>query len=300
MSFTLSDLKQKGKIFPLAKLRTRDKVKYIYYSDDKKIDNNIVNDILDESYPNLSSGQKENIIASVKNQTEPSDQKLEQIYYSVLDKMKHNQAKYTVPSGKTLQVLPDFSRIEKLYICGVSGAGKSTFSAEFIKQYLKHYKDNEFYILSTVDDDEPLDKLQPIRIDLNSMLEDPISIKDELHNSIVLFDDTATISNTIVRKACNNLLDSCLEIGRHYNTTCINTSHMILDYRSSRKILNEATGVVIFCKAGSNVQNKKYLEIYAGLDKDQIKKIFNLPSRWVYIKRTPPQMVIFEKGCYLL
>jgi hypothetical protein len=300
MSFTLSDLKQKGKTFPLAKLKTRDKVKYIYYADDKKIDNNVINDILDESYPNLSSGQKENIINSVKTQTEPTDPKLERIYYFVLDKMKHNQAKYTVPSGKTLQVLPDFSRIEKLYICGISGAGKSTFSAEFVKQYLKHYKDNEFYILSTVDDDEPLDKLSPIRVDLNSMLEDPISIKDELHNSIVLFDDTSTISNTIVRKACTNLLDSCLEIGRHYNVTVINTSHIILDYKASRKMLNEATGVVIFCKVGSNIQNVKYLENYAGLDKFAIKKILNLPSRWVYIRRTPPQMVIFDKGCYLL
>ena len=300
MSFTLSDLQQKGKIFPLAKLRTRNTVKYIYYADDKKIDNNIVNDILDESYSNLSSEQRKNIINSVKNQTEPIDPKLERIYYSVLDKMKHNQAKYTVPSGKTIQILPDFSRIEKLYICGVSGAGKSTFSAEFIKEYLKHYKENEFYILSTVDEDKPLDKLEPIRIDLTSMLEDPISIKDELHDSIVLFDDTATISNTIVRKACTNLLDSCIEIGRHYNTTVINTSHMILDYRSSRKMLNEATAVIIFCKAGSNIQNVKFLENYAGLDKFAIKKILNLPSRWVYIKRTPPQMVIYDKGCYLL
>jgi hypothetical protein len=300
MSFVLSDLKQKGKSFPLAKLRTRDKLKYIYYIEEKKLDNNLINDILDESYSNLSTEQKNIIINSIKNQVEPSDSKLEKIYYSVLEKMKHNQAKYTVPSGKSLQVLPDFSRIEKLYCCGISGAGKSTFSAEFVKEYLKHYKENEFHILSTVDEDVPLDKLQPIRIDLNNMLEDPISIKDELHDSIVLFDDTATISNVLVRKACTNLLDACIEIGRHYNTTVINTSHMILDYRNSRKILNEATAVIIFCKAGSNVQNKKYLEIYAGLDKDQIKKIINLPSRCVYLKRTPPQMIIYEKGIYLL
>jgi hypothetical protein len=301
MSFILSEEKQRGNNkYPLCKLRTRDKNKYIYYVEDRKNNEDLVKDLINEYYPLVKDEEKKIVLDSVLTHTEPTDLKLEKIYYNILEKLKHRQARFIVPKGKKLQVLPDFSRIEKLYVCGVSGAGKSTFCSEWIKEYLKYYKDNEFYLLSGVEEDEPLDALQPIRVDLQNLPNDPLSLPDELKNSVVMFDDTATLSNIQLRKICVNLLDDIIETGRHYNITCLNTSHMCLDYRNSRKILNEATSVVLFCKAGSNIQNRKYMELYGGLDKDQITKILNLPSRWVYIRRTPPQMVIYEKGCYLI
>lgn len=300
MSFVLSTEKNKGKKFPLFKLRTKDKNKYVYYVDEKKSDSNLIDDLINEVKSDLTQDEKNILKNSIENEIEPDNVKLEKLYYQIVEKLKHKRTRFIVPTGKKIQILPDFSRIEKLYVCGVSGAGKSTFSSEWIKEYLKHYPKNEFYILSGVNEDDPLDKLDPVRIDLQNMLQDPITVEDEFQDSIVLFDDTSTLSNPIIRKMCVNLLDDIVEVGRHYNTTVINTSHMILDYRNSRKILNEATGVCIFAKAGSNVQNKKYLYNYAGLDKEQVNKILNLPSRWVYLKRTPPQMVIFEKGAYLL
>jgi len=300
MSFILSTEKQRGNKYPICKLRTRETNKYIYYVEDRKINEDLVRDLINEYYPLIKDEEKKIVLDSVLNQTEPTDLKLEKIYYNILEKLKHRQARYIVPKGKKIQVLPDYSRIEKLYVCGVSGAGKSTFCSEWIKEYLKHYKDNEFYLLSGVDEDKPLDALEPIRVEIPNLLTDPLSLPDELQNSVVMFDDTATLSNPQLRKVCINLLEDCIETGRHYNITTLNTSHMCLDYRNSRKILNEATGVCLFCKAGSNIQNKKYMELYGGLDKDQITKILNLPSRWVYIKRTPPQMVVYEKGCYLI
>ena len=45
---------------------------------------------------------------------------------------------------------------------------------------------------------------------------------------------------------------------------------------------------------------KYLLDSYFGLDKDQIKKIKKLNSRWVTIMKTYPMIVMYEKGAYIL
>ena len=44
-------------------------------------------------------------------------------------------------------------------VTGVSGSGKSTWSSQYIKNYLKQNKKNPFYVLSNVDEDEVIDIL---------------------------------------------------------------------------------------------------------------------------------------------
>jgi hypothetical protein len=75
-----------------------------------------------------------------------------------------------------------------------------------------------------------------------------------------------------------------------------------MNYSSTRRLLNEATSVVIFPKAGSNNLNVKYLKNYGGFSDESIEKILHLPSRWVAIYRTlhPAQYILHEKGCYLV
>jgi hypothetical protein len=65
-------------------------------------------------------------------------------------------------------------------------------------------------------------------------------------------------------------------------------------------MLNEATTVCFFPRAGSTYHIKTYLTKYVGLEKNQIKKILNLPSRWVALYRSYPMYVLYEKGIYLL
>ena len=192
----------------------------------------------------------------------------------------------------------DIDYTEKLYICGVSGAGKSTYCSMFIKKYLKIYPENEFFLISNVENDYILDKLNPIRIDIKN-LEEEITT-EEIKNSIVLFDDIDTITNKNTRNYIYNLLDNLIQCGRHYNITIIFTSHIIMNYKKTRNILLENTATTLFINNGNNIQNIKYLKNYCGFINSQITKILNLNSRWITIYKTNPQYVIGEKQIYLI
>jgi hypothetical protein len=78
------------------------------------------------------------------------------------------------------------------------------------------------------------------------------------------------------------------------------TSHLMSNYRETRRVLNEATTVVFFPRSGSTHQIKKFLTTYAGLEKDMIKKILKLPSRWVALYKTYPMFILHERGAFML
>jgi hypothetical protein len=232
----------------------------------------------------------------------PERSEIEEIYYKTLAQFsKLKQKGFVLRSGGKLEPLVKDNQVEKIYVAGISGSGKSTYSSRYITNYLKKYRDNEFYIFSNVDSDECLDKLDPIRVDLQNLESNPVS-DQELANSVCLFDDIATIANPRVRKITQNVLENLLEQGRHTNTTVICCAHVITNYSQTRRLLNEATSVVIFPKAGSNNLNVKYLKNYGGFSDDAIQKILHLPSRWCAIYRTlhPAQYILHEKGAYLV
>jgi GTPase SAR1 family protein len=273
-----------------------DKGKYLYLENKKKL----LSDLPKKYTDTLSDVEKQKIQDALTDGLEPAEIELEELYYNTLEEFNKMKTRgFVLRGGGKFQLLPNTKRVEKLYVCGISGSGKSTYSSKWIKEYLKTNKDNEMFIFSTVDEDEPLDKLNPIRVDLDGLMDNPVSL-EELRDSVCLFDDCATISDPRLRKYVIDLMSHLLEVGRHYNITVVNTAHVILDYKNSRKILNEATSVTIYPHVGSNVLNKKYLEHYAGFDSKQIAKILNLPSRWVSLYRTFPNFVIYEKGAYLV
>ena len=88
-------------------------------------------------------------------------------------------------------------------------------------------------------------------------------------------------------------------MGRHYNITCISTSHIITNYVATRTLINEAQSVVIFPKGGSFGQIRGFLERYMGFDKQLIEQIRLLPTRWVFIHKEYPQYIIYEKGAII-
>lgn len=209
------------------------------------------------------------------------------------------EKKIELDSDSKLQPLPNKLIVEKIYISAPSGSGKSTYAGKWIGEYVKMFKDNELYLFSSIDYDKVLDKHNPTRIILDQeLLNDPIKPK-ELSNSLVIIDDCDTIRDVKIRKYIENMRDWLLEQGRHYKINLLITSHLLSNYSSTRRVLNEATSVVVFPKSGSGTYHiKNFLKSYCGFDKEQIEKFLNLNSRWVAIYRSYPQYVIYEKGCY--
>ena len=287
-------------IYPIAKVvGGKDDGMYLYFNDVQLNLKDLKDDFIKSL--ELSKEDRNALEKAISENLDPEDEELVDKYYKIVEQIEQQKKKgYVLRSGGKLQPLPNFNRIEKVYISGISGSGKSTFASNFIKEYLTVKKKNEFFLISNVDEDDVLDKLKPIRIDLDD--EEALSEvrSDDFYDSIVLFDDTDTIGNGMVRKFIQHLRDDLLECGRHYDTTVVAVSHVLQNYIATRKLLNEATTVVFFPKVGSNNHNYKFLKQHCLYDEDTIRRLLNLNSRWVALYRTHPNYVIYEKGVFLI
>jgi hypothetical protein len=187
-----------------------------------------------------------------------------------------------------------------LYITGSSGSGKSYYTAQYIKEYKKIYPKREIYLFSSVSDDAQLDKLKVKRIKLNNELLNETLTAEDFKDCLTIFDDTDAITNKPLKNKVNQILDSILQTGRHYNVSCILTFHTATGGRDTKMILNEAHSITIFPHNIGGRSSKYLLDSYLGLDKDEIKDIKRNTSRWVSVLKTYPKVVLSDKLVYTL
>lgn len=199
-------------------------------------------------------------------------------------------------------------RREILFIAGPQGSGKSHYASMYTKNYLKKFKDSEVFIFSRLDEDASFDNIKQIkRIKVSDALleEDPIDPKKELYRSLTIFDDVDGLQNKALSKYINVLKEDIIKNGRDQTNKgkdiyCIITNHQLTDFHKTRDILNECTSLTFFPKSGLQYQIERVLKLHLGLKKNEIKRILDLPSRWVSIYTTYPQYCIYEKGVFLL
>jgi len=187
------------------------------------------------------------------------------------------------------------------YVTGSSGSGKSHWSKKYIEEYHRIYPKREVYIFSALKDDKTLDKLKYLkRIKLEgSFITDEIDV-GIFKDSMLIFDDTDTIDNKIIRHKVYSILGQVLQTGRHFNISCIYTSHLATDKNNTKLILAETHTVTIFPTGLGGRSIKYLLEQYFGLDRIAIQKIKKLKSRWVTIYKSYPMCVVSEKDAYIL
>lgn len=232
----------------------------------------------------------------------PLEEDLEKIYN--ITKEKYNdkcKKEFEIPDDGVINPLPNYEKSERLYIAGPTDSGKSYYVSKLLKQFIKIFPNKKIWLLSDVDNDETLDSIKNVvRIKLDEELIDNPIAPEELSDSIVVFDDIDSIQNPKLYKSIQALRDSLLRRGRHENISVISTSHLLTNYKETRIILNEVNAVTFFPKSGSSSAIQYLLTKYCGLDKKQIKKIFELPSRWCTVYKNYPCYVMYEKGVYLL
>jgi Cdc6-like AAA superfamily ATPase len=93
--------------------------------------------------------------------------------------------------NETIQLTPS-SKDERsiIYVVGRSGSGKSYWTTNYVKEYLKKFKKNKVYLISPISDDKNINSLKPIRINPNSVefYNDP-PVCEDFKNSILICDD---------------------------------------------------------------------------------------------------------------
>ena len=187
-----------------------------------------------------------------------------------------------------------------IYISAPSGSGKSTWVSMYVTQYKKQFPKNKIFMFSRVTSDESIDSVKPIRIKLDQdIVDDPITT-EELKDSLCIFDDCDTIQDKEIKNAIIKLRNDLLETGRHTRTYILATSHLLMNYKETRTLLNEATSVVVFPSSGSHYHINRFMKVYAGMNNQQIAKALALPSRWVMVHKSFPQYILYSSGIYLL
>jgi hypothetical protein len=186
------------------------------------------------------------------------------------------------------------------YITGPSGSGKSFYIGKYISELkkMKKRKDTPIYLISPFEEDKSLDKMEPLRLNVSDICENPIRWNDFDKGSIIIFDDMDVFAKNI-RDELYELLEHLLKGGRHNNNDIIVTQHDPTG-RHLQTLLNESHTVTIFPYSGA-VRKLLYLcEQYIGLDKKDFAKIKRTKSRWATIGKNYPQYVVTEKHAFTL
>jgi hypothetical protein len=283
------------------------KIIYIDTETDTPINNNPL-DMLEDIYKNSKKHKlSKKDMAQIKNALSTGNEDYAESLYEIITDAKSRSKELSKKEFKlfddgVIQPLPRFNKTERCFIAGQTECGKTYYCKRYLQQLRKVHPDKKIFIISDVDSDPELDCIPNTkRLKLDDELEEKKPPKPEIFkDSIVLFDDIDSIQNKKVYKIIQNLRDSLLRRGRHEDISTLITSHLLTNYADTRIILNECNAITIFCRSGSTYGIKYLLKKYIGLDKKQIQKLINLPSRWVTIYKNYPQYVLYEKGIYIL
>lgn len=218
------------------------------------------------------------------------------------DQQEDGHASILLKGDAQFQQIPSNAERDVLYISGMSGSGKSYYVAQYIKEYRKKFPKRDVYLFSSIDEDGCLDALKYIkRVDIKKpeFLEMPLEAKD-FEESCCIFDDVDVLTNKAIKKKVFLILDSILQTGRHFKTTCIFTSHAACSGLQTKIILNEATSITIFPLTSGNKMLKYLCDQHLGLDRHQIAALKQVKGRWATFIRAYPRCILTEKSAYLI
>lgn len=198
---------------------------------------------------------------------------------------------------------------ECVYIAGPSGSGKSSYAAQYVRNFLamKGNSKKPFFTFSRtcIAEDPAFEGLKPLEIRIDeSLIENGIDVVEEFPKDgcVVLFDDITTIQDQRLKVCVERILADVLEIGRKLQIYVIFCSHLIIgnDKKLARTILNEMTSLTVFPKSGSIHQINYALKTYWGLKERNIEKMLDVDSRWITFFKNYPQVVLTQNECYIM
>lgn len=188
-----------------------------------------------------------------------------------------------------------------------NGAGKSVWASNYAQMYTKVFPENPIYIVSFKEEDEVLDKLpNTVRVPFQDILDDAFD-ENSIENCLCIFDDvdsepgrSDSYDAKELFKKTETIRDALLTRGRSKGISVLVTSHLALNFKHTRVPINESKYIVCFPNSGNFHQIQVILQKYSGLSLEQIRKIKDLKTRWVYVYKSYPQYVVYEHGIYLL
>ena len=262
---------------------------------------NFVDEFYTSMDKSLDTKMMDDLENAIENRKPPKDKNLRVFYAKCLKLMNRNKNKSIEIEEEHVVPVFDTTKERSVFmVCGMSGSGKSTYTANLCKMYHEQYPDNKIYLFSNKKSDPVFDRLQYVnRITIDdSILEQKLTL-EEIKKSLVIYDDVEFTANKEIDGELTRLSDLILQQGRSLGISFVYITHQSNNYKATKNILNECHSVTIFPAMTTRYSLKYLLINYFGFTKTEIDKICKLPSRWVNISKCPP-VVLHSKGCYLV
>lgn len=194
---------------------------------------------------------------------------------------------------------PKNEQVDKIYICGPGGCGKTTWIRQYISLFKKKYPKSEVLLFSSKDHDKKIDDLGVKRLDIDDdVLQNPFTMQELSKMSspvLTIFDDIENFGNKKINLEISRLRDEILTNGRSYGIFCLYVHHDPCDYKNTKTQIFEANKVVIFPKRCGEGTYDYLLEKKLHLKKKVISEINHLKSDWVCINKGLPNTIISNK-----
>jgi chromosomal replication initiation ATPase DnaA len=220
---------------------------------------------------------------------------LEQQFYrhAGIQKSEKTMEKLTLDDGK-FKIMPVFGKFQVYYLYGASGSGKSYIARDIAEGYHLLNPKNGVFLISKLQEDDTLDKAKFIkRVNPETFKEEKPDVT-EFSDSLVIIDDyegwessDKSLYNIII-----SLINDIASMGRHHKINLIVCNHNHTNYRATRLLLNEATGIIIYPQSSGDNALKYLLTSYVGLTKAQINEIKKARSRWVFVHKHAPRYMM--------
>ena len=275
------------------------------YKNKKDVDKNEIIILIENLYRsmngNISFTTLEQLKNAITDRKRPANRELAIHFDHAMKILDGNKSKEIILEDGTL--VPMFDTTMSRQVCmvgGMSGSGKSYYTANLCRTYKKQFPDNKLILFSNKSSDPAFDSLayvERVVIDEDLLIE-PITL-EELRNTMVIFDDVEYTSNKEMDKELDRIRDLILQQGRSFKTTFVYVSHQFSNYRQTRTILNEAHSFTFFPATATKHSMKYMFDKYMGYDRKTIEKLMRLPSRWVTVTKSPPS-AMYSNGCYLI
>lgn len=249
----------------------------------------------------LSFRKMEMLRDALHEKRRPVNRELASFYDHALRLLESGEDKETVLTDDA-EFVPIFDTKQErsvFMVAGMSGSGKSTYTAALCKTYHQQYPKNKIILFSNKPEDPVFDRLSYIdRIMItDDILSDPITMA-EFKNSLVLFDDVECTTSKEIDKELIRIADLIMMQGRSYRCSFVYITHQANNYKATRNILNESHHVVVFPSMTTRYSLNYLFGNYFGFDKTTISKICKLPSRWVQVSKCPTS-VLYKTGAFI-
>lgn len=210
---------------------------------------------------------------------------------------------FNLPDGYKMRLAPDHDKDQntRIVIIAPSGAGKTTTIKNYIIDYRKKYPNKDVFLLSRHDADPSIDEAKPIRIKISEAEiidaikhKEPLITNKSLANSFIIFDDIFTAESKILTDYYFALASDLYQNARKLNIDLAFIMHNT-DYGRTRYLMSESSHFIFYLRSGSSAMYQRLLQQYLGYkDKKVLKKLFDLPTRYVIFSNIAPLYIMTE------